>query len=34
MQNIHSKLEWVGVKDMVKATETVVHLCQIWEEKA
>ncbi|MEN9964441.1 MAG: peptidase [Bacteroidota bacterium] len=33
MQNIHSKLEWVGVKDMVKATETVVHLCQIWEEK-
>jgi tripeptide aminopeptidase len=34
MQNIHSKLEWVGVKDMVKATETIVHLCSIWEEKA
>lgn len=33
MQNIHSKLEWIGVNDMVKATETVVHLCQIWEER-
>lgn len=32
MQNIHSKLEWIGVEDMVKATETIVHLCQIWEE--
>ncbi len=34
MQNIHSKLEWIGVNDMVKATETIVHLCQIWEEKS
>jgi tripeptide aminopeptidase len=34
MQNIHGKLEWVGVKDMVKAVETIVHLCAIWEEKA
>ena len=33
MQNIHSKLEWVGVKDMMKATETIVHLCSIWEER-
>lgn len=33
MQNIHSKLEWVGVNDMVKATETIVHLCSIWEER-
>ena len=33
MQNIHSKLEWIGVKDMVKAAETIVHLCAIWEEK-
>lgn len=33
MQNIHSKLEWIGVKDMMKATETVVHLCAVWEEK-
>jgi tripeptide aminopeptidase len=34
MQNIHSKLEWIGVNDMVKATETIVHLFQIWEEKS
>ena len=33
MQNIHSKLEWVGVKDMVKAVETLVHLAAVWEEK-
>ncbi len=34
MQNIHSKLEWVGVNDMVKAVETLVHLATIWEEKS
>ena len=34
MQNIHSKLEWIGVNDMVKATETIVHLCEIWEQKS
>jgi tripeptide aminopeptidase len=34
MQGIHSKLEWIGVKDMVKAAETVVHLSMIWEEKS
>lgn len=34
MQNIHSKLEWVGTKDMAKAAETILHLCMIWEEKA
>ena len=33
MQNIHSKLEWVGVEDMMKATETLLHLCEIWAEK-
>ena len=33
MQNIHSKLEWIGVNDMVKAAETIVHLGMIWEEK-
>lgn len=32
MQNIHSKKEWVGVYDMVKAVETLVHLSNIWEE--
>lgn len=34
MQNIHSKLEWIGVKDMAKAAETIVHLSMIWEEKS
>lgn len=28
----HSKEEWVSVQDMEKATETIVHLAQIWEE--
>jgi len=34
MQAIHSKKEWIGVKDMQKAVEVLVHLAQIWEEKA
>lgn len=34
MQNIHSKQEWIGVNDMLKAAETIVHLCMIWEEKS
>ena len=34
MQCIHSKVEWIGVKDMAKAAETIVHLCMIWEEKS
>lgn len=33
MQNIHSKLEWIGVNDMMKAAETIVHLAMIWEER-
>ena len=32
MQNIHSKQEWIGVNDMMKSAETIVHLCMIWEE--
>ncbi len=34
MQAIHSKKEWIGVKDMHKAVEVMVNLVQIWEEKA
>ncbi|MEN9571217.1 MAG: peptidase [Bacteroidota bacterium] len=34
MQNIHSKLEWVGTKDMAKAAETIVHLAMIWEQRS
>lgn len=30
----HSKLEWVSVQDMEKATQTIVHLASIWEERA
>ena len=33
MQAIHSKLEWIGVNDMIKSAETIIHLCMIWEEK-
>jgi tripeptide aminopeptidase len=32
MQNIHSKLEWIGVKDMNLAVQTLVHLSMVWEE--
>jgi tripeptide aminopeptidase len=28
----HSKQEWVSVQDMEKASETIVHLVQIWAE--
>lgn len=34
MQCIHSKLEWIGVKDMALAGETIVHLSMIWEENS
>ncbi|MBA2249291.1 MAG: peptidase T [Chitinophagaceae bacterium] len=34
MQGIHSKIEWIGVKDMMKSAETIVHLCMVWEEKS
>jgi tripeptide aminopeptidase len=34
MQNIHGKLEWVGIRDMAKAAETIVHLASIWEERS
>ncbi|MBK7763386.1 MAG: peptidase T [Bacteroidetes bacterium] len=31
---IHSKHEFVSVQDMQKAVDTLLHLVQIWEEKA
>ena len=31
---IHSKQEYVSVQDMEKAVEMLVHLAQVWEEKA
>lgn len=30
----HSKQEWVSVQDMQKAVETILHLCEIWEERS
>lgn len=30
----HSKQEWVSVQDMEKATQTIVHLAMIWEERS
>lgn len=30
----HSRQEWVGVEDMEKAAETIVHLAMVWEEKS
>lgn len=33
-QEIHSLKEWVSVQDMQLAVQTIVHLCQIWEENA
>jgi tripeptide aminopeptidase len=34
MQAIHSKHEWIGVRDMKKAVETLAHLVTIFEENA
>ena len=31
--NFHSKFEWVAVRAMEKAAETVVHLARLWAEK-
>ncbi|MEZ4826561.1 MAG: peptidase T [Bacteroidia bacterium] len=30
----HSREEWVSVQDMEKSVETIIHLCQIWEERS
>lgn len=30
----HGKYEWASVQDMAKATEVIIHLCEIWEEHA
>lgn len=34
MQAIHSKHEWIGVRDMEKAVEMLVQLVQVWEAHA
>ncbi|MGJ4931388.1 peptidase T [Bradyrhizobium sp. HKCCYLS2038] len=30
----HSRLEWVSVRDMERAVQTIVHLAMIWEERS
>lgn len=30
----HSKQEWVSLQDIQKAAETIVNICEIWEEKS
>jgi tripeptide aminopeptidase len=32
--SFHSKTEWVSVRDMEKAVETIINLAQIWEEES
>ena len=34
MHGIHSEREWVSLQDMTKSVETLLHLAQIWEERA
>lgn len=34
MQAIHSKREWIGVKDMQQAVQMLVYLVQVWVEKS
>jgi len=34
MQAIHSKHEWVGVRDMQDAVKVLVELTKVWEEKS
>ncbi|MDQ6812236.1 MAG: peptidase T [Bacteroidota bacterium] len=34
MQAMHSKKEWIGVRDMKKAVEVMVNLVQVWEERS
>ncbi|HEX8462615.1 MAG TPA: M20/M25/M40 family metallo-hydrolase, partial [Segetibacter sp.] len=34
MQGIHSKKEWIGVRDMKKAVEVMVNLAAVWEGKS
>ena len=34
MQALHSKHEWIGVKDMEKSVEVLVNLVLVWEEES
>ena len=30
MQNVHSRTEWIGVKDMEKSVQVLSELVQVW----
>lgn len=32
--NFHSRFEWISTRDMHKAVEVIIELCQVWEERA
>lgn len=34
MHEVHSQREWVSLQDMAKAVESLVHLAQVWAERA
>lgn len=34
MHEVHSQREWVTVQDMVRASETLLELARLWEERA
>jgi len=33
-QNFHSKQEWISIRDMERAVETLIQLAQVWVEKS
>lgn len=34
MHGVHSQREWVSVQDMARATDVLLRLAQLWEERA
>ena len=34
MREVHSQREWVSLQDMVKSVETLLHLAELWHERA
>jgi tripeptide aminopeptidase len=34
MREVHSRREWVSLQDMTKSVETLLHLAELWQERA
>ena len=34
MREVHSQREWVSLQDMAKSVETLLHLAELWHERA